>query len=380
MGPRRAGDPPPYSSTPPRPPDPGNLRMKLQVELEETAAGFRETAAECRELHKSMASMPTEQAIFQSEILNELRQFRFERTAQLRPPPPPPAAMADPYHYQQHQPPPSSRPPILHQQQGVWYSSQNQYQYHSLQPPSLPQQWVLPPHADHLPPSLGYYHPPPPPHYAHHHYPQSLSHGPPQSYHPQQLTREWGAQSPPRLVQQKSGIGLAERGPEINSFCSPGSSPIMTTGSVQVQAMGCLSTMDEYEIKGIEVPIGVSLENGFDQLGRDVELQSEYDKVFVAVVNPEPVAQPSWLLKQTEQRKFTLHDGNGNAGNCYSSSLGSQENNSDGTKKIKALALNLQRSPKKSFRTKPFTKMKLKFLQLNYVELIGDYDHLSKHL
>ncbi|XP_024169395.1 TMV resistance protein N-like [Rosa chinensis] len=54
--------------------------------------------------------------------------------------------------------------------------------------------------------------------------------------------------------------------------------------------------------------------------------------------------------------------------------------NISGTKKIKALALNLQRSLKKSFRTKPFTKMKLKFLQLNYVELIGDYDHLSKHL
>ncbi|XP_061988263.1 disease resistance protein RUN1-like [Rosa rugosa] len=52
-----------------------------------------------------------------------------------------------------------------------------------------------------------------------------------------------------------------------------------------------------------------------------------------------------------------------------------------GTKKIKGLALNLQRSQKKSFRTKAFTKMKkLKLLQLNYVELTGDYDHLSKNL
>ncbi|PRQ41230.1 putative PMR5 domain, PC-Esterase [Rosa chinensis] len=67
-------------------------------------------------------------------------------------------------------------------------------------------------------------------------------------------------------------------GPEINSFRSPGASPIMTTGSVQVQANGCLSTMGEYEIKGIEVPIGVSLENGFDQLSRDVELQSKEEK------------------------------------------------------------------------------------------------------
>ncbi|PRQ34540.1 hypothetical protein RchiOBHm_Chr5g0070121 [Rosa chinensis] len=199
-------------------------------------------------------------------------------------PTPPLLATSDLYHYQQQQPPPllPSRPPVLHQQQEVWYSNQNQYQ--SLQPPSPLQQWVWPPHANHLPPSLGYYHPPPPPHYAHHYYPQSLSHGPPQSYYPQQLNREWAAQSPPRLVQQKSGTGLAEMGPEINSFYSSGSSSIMTMGSFQVQLIGCLSTMVEFEIEGIEVPIGVSLENGFDQISRDVELQSEYDKVVVAEI------------------------------------------------------------------------------------------------
>ncbi|KAK9930169.1 hypothetical protein M0R45_027219 [Rubus argutus] len=52
-----------------------------------------------------------------------------------------------------------------------------------------------------------------------------------------------------------------------------------------------------------------------------------------------------------------------------------------GTKKIEGLALNLQRSEKKSFRTKAFTRMKkLKLLQLKYVSLTGDYDHLSKKL
>ncbi|XP_062026307.1 disease resistance protein RUN1-like [Rosa rugosa] len=52
-----------------------------------------------------------------------------------------------------------------------------------------------------------------------------------------------------------------------------------------------------------------------------------------------------------------------------------------GTKEIKGLALNLQRSQKKTFRTQAFRKMKkLKLLQLNYVELIGEYDHLSKNL
>ncbi|PRQ35676.1 hypothetical protein RchiOBHm_Chr5g0082561 [Rosa chinensis] len=180
MGPRKAGDPPQYSSTPPRLPDPGNLRMKLQVELEVTAAGFCETAAEFRELHKSMASMATEQTSFQSEILNELRQLRLGRAAQviepsvlqinsqstspvpiispsvtqpisqvlqfetmdsygpqqqqyMRPPPPPPPlpAISVPYHYQQ---------------QGAWYL--NQYRYHSSESPS-----------------------PPPPHYAHHYNP-----------------------------------------------------------------------------------------------------------------------------------------------------------------------------------------------------------------
>ncbi|KAM5569773.1 hypothetical protein ABKV19_017005 [Rosa sericea] len=178
MGPRRAGNPPQYSSTPPRPPDPGNLRMKLQVELEETTAGFRE-------LQKSMASMATEQAVSQSEILHELRQLRLERTAQVMEPSVPTSSVqiispavtqpissalqfwttSDPYYYQEQQPPPPppSRPPVLLQQQGVWYSNQNQYQCHPLQPPSPPQQWVRPPHANQLPPSLGHYHPPSPP-------------------------------------------------------------------------------------------------------------------------------------------------------------------------------------------------------------------------
>ncbi|KAK9933192.1 hypothetical protein M0R45_020396 [Rubus argutus] len=52
-----------------------------------------------------------------------------------------------------------------------------------------------------------------------------------------------------------------------------------------------------------------------------------------------------------------------------------------GTKKIEGLALNLQGSDTKSFKTEAFTKMqKLKLLQLNYVKLTGDHDHLSKKL
>ncbi|KAK9930174.1 hypothetical protein M0R45_027223 [Rubus argutus] len=52
-----------------------------------------------------------------------------------------------------------------------------------------------------------------------------------------------------------------------------------------------------------------------------------------------------------------------------------------GTKKIKGFALSLQRSDKRIFTTKAFTKMqKLKLLQLNYVKLTGNYDHLSKKL
>ncbi|KAM5564007.1 translocase of chloroplast 159, chloroplastic [Rosa sericea] len=46
--------------------------------------------------------------------------------------------------------------------------------------------------------------------------------------------------------------------------------------------VGDVEKIEESEIKGIEVPIGTSLENGFDQISRDVELQSESDKVVVA--------------------------------------------------------------------------------------------------
>ncbi|KAM5575342.1 hypothetical protein ABKV19_014347 [Rosa sericea] len=52
-----------------------------------------------------------------------------------------------------------------------------------------------------------------------------------------------------------------------------------------------------------------------------------------------------------------------------------------GTKKIEGLALNLQRSDKKRFKTIAFRKMKrLKLLQLSYVQLDGDYKYLSKQL
>ncbi|KAK9945568.1 hypothetical protein M0R45_011076 [Rubus argutus] len=42
--------------------------------------------------------------------------------------------------------------------------------------------------------------------------------------------------------------------------------------------VGDVEKIEESEIKGMEVPLGVSLENGFDQISHDVELQSESDK------------------------------------------------------------------------------------------------------
>ncbi|PRQ20993.1 putative leucine-rich repeat domain, L domain-containing protein [Rosa chinensis] len=52
-----------------------------------------------------------------------------------------------------------------------------------------------------------------------------------------------------------------------------------------------------------------------------------------------------------------------------------------GTEEIEGLALNLQRTDKKSFSTKVFTNMRrLKLLQLNYVQLTGNYGNLSKKL
>ncbi|CAL8107638.1 unnamed protein product [Prunus armeniaca] len=52
-----------------------------------------------------------------------------------------------------------------------------------------------------------------------------------------------------------------------------------------------------------------------------------------------------------------------------------------GTKKVERLALNLRSSEKASFGTEAFSKMrKLKLLQLNYVELTGEYKFLSKNL
>ncbi|CAL8107622.1 unnamed protein product [Prunus armeniaca] len=52
-----------------------------------------------------------------------------------------------------------------------------------------------------------------------------------------------------------------------------------------------------------------------------------------------------------------------------------------GTEKVEGLALNLQSSEKASFGTEAFNKMsKLKLLQLNYVELTGEYKFLSKNL
>ncbi|XP_021806795.1 TMV resistance protein N-like [Prunus avium] len=52
-----------------------------------------------------------------------------------------------------------------------------------------------------------------------------------------------------------------------------------------------------------------------------------------------------------------------------------------GTKKVEGLGLNLRSSEKASFGTEGFSKMrKLKLLQLNYVELTGEYKFLSKNL
>ncbi|PRQ20969.1 putative P-loop containing nucleoside triphosphate hydrolase, leucine-rich repeat domain, L [Rosa chinensis] len=52
-----------------------------------------------------------------------------------------------------------------------------------------------------------------------------------------------------------------------------------------------------------------------------------------------------------------------------------------GTEEIEGLALNLQRTDKKSFSSKAFTNMRrLNLLQLNYVQLTGDYANLSKKL
>nr|ANB44748.1 resistance protein 2 [Prunus sogdiana] len=52
-----------------------------------------------------------------------------------------------------------------------------------------------------------------------------------------------------------------------------------------------------------------------------------------------------------------------------------------GTEKVEGLALNLQSSEKASFGTEAFNKMrKLKLLQLNYVQLTGEYKFLSKNL
>ncbi|CAL2257913.1 unnamed protein product [Prunus armeniaca] len=52
-----------------------------------------------------------------------------------------------------------------------------------------------------------------------------------------------------------------------------------------------------------------------------------------------------------------------------------------GTTRVEGLALNLRSSEKASFSTEAFSKMsKLKLLQLNYVELTGEYKFLSKNL
>ncbi|PRQ20965.1 putative TIR domain, P-loop containing nucleoside triphosphate hydrolase [Rosa chinensis] len=51
-----------------------------------------------------------------------------------------------------------------------------------------------------------------------------------------------------------------------------------------------------------------------------------------------------------------------------------------GTKKTQGLALNWLRSDKSSFSTESFGKMRLKLLQLNYVQLTGDCDKFAKKL
>uniref|UniRef100_A0A5B7B1H3 Uncharacterized protein n=1 Tax=Davidia involucrata TaxID=16924 RepID=A0A5B7B1H3_DAVIN len=108
----------------------------------------------------------------------------------------PPPSMADPLH----QPPPSQPVPP----QGPWFSGQFHYQHPS--PPLPHQQWVPPPHFDHLPPSPypATPHPPYPAHLLHNQYPLPPrplvrpSHPPhhhphsqiPQSYH--QVNQDWG--------------------------------------------------------------------------------------------------------------------------------------------------------------------------------------------
>ncbi|KAK7286727.1 hypothetical protein RJT34_21938 [Clitoria ternatea] len=52
-----------------------------------------------------------------------------------------------------------------------------------------------------------------------------------------------------------------------------------------------------------------------------------------------------------------------------------------GTKAIEGLALILDRTSNTQFETKAFEKMKrLRLLKLNHVQLVGDYEHLPKHL
>ncbi|PRQ16968.1 hypothetical protein RchiOBHm_Chr7g0189981 [Rosa chinensis] len=166
IGPRGAGNPPPCSSTPPRPPDLEEVRRKrIQIAREQAA---EHAVAWCRELEKTMAS-------FKSEFLNELRQFRLELitsvmeqsvltssvpiislrvtqsvssglqfgTIESYKPPPPPQAMVDPYPYQQQEPsPPSrSRPPVPQPQHA------DPYGYELQQPPPPPTRPLVPVHA-----------------------------------------------------------------------------------------------------------------------------------------------------------------------------------------------------------------------------------------
>ncbi|XP_050363352.1 translocase of chloroplast 159, chloroplastic isoform X10 [Argentina anserina] len=72
---------------------------------------------------------------------------------------------------------------------------------------------------------------------------------------------------------------VEEEGSEGDSVVQAVHVDLSHTGAAVV---GDVEKIEESEIKGIEVPAGVSLENGFNQISHDVELPSESDKVFVA--------------------------------------------------------------------------------------------------
>nr|XP_011465734.1 PREDICTED: formin-like protein 20 [Fragaria vesca subsp. vesca] len=140
MGPS-AGKAPPFSSAPPRPPDPDDLRRRLQIEREERLRVSREeTDAFCRNLRQNTAAFKAEMVAFKSEMLTEFRKLLRYSTQSRQPPSSPPLTTADtyPYRCQQHQqpppPPPTLPAPQQYPHQGAWYSNPQGY----CQPPPPP--------------------------------------------------------------------------------------------------------------------------------------------------------------------------------------------------------------------------------------------------